>query len=410
MVSFVDRAKMTTATTGTGPIVLGVAVAGFQSFAAAGVQNGAVVRYVIEDTAGAWEIGLGTYSAGTLSRGAVESSIGGALSLSGNAVVYLSVAGADLAPMAANTGRNLLHNGMFRVQQRGQGPWSTTASYTADRWVMVMVNTPNTATVVALADADRVAIGDEAATSAMQFVVSGTTGAADVALVTQRLESVQRFSGKTVTLSFWAKATVGTPQIGYDLTQSFGTGGGQSAQVAGIGAGATPPLTTAWTRYSVTIPIPSSIGKTFGANAGTDLMQMRLWFSNASTTGALASVLGVQSGTFQIWGVQLEVGTVATALDKPDYAIELANCQRFYYPGQTSFGGYGVPVCQAAQTVDLPVPMRATPTITPVSNTNSNVSSFAYSVLTNSSISVGGLVTATGAWSVTASWTASADL
>jgi hypothetical protein len=36
-------------------------------------------------------------------------------------------------PSAGNVGRNLLHNAMFNVWQRGTGPFNT-AGYTADRW------------------------------------------------------------------------------------------------------------------------------------------------------------------------------------------------------------------------------------------------------------------------------------
>ena len=98
MPKLVNRAKMTTATTGTGTITLGTAVPGFQSFGDAGVANGNVVRYTIEDGAN-WEVGSGTYTASgtTLSRTPSESSSGGAaINLSGGAVVYATVAAADL--------------------------------------------------------------------------------------------------------------------------------------------------------------------------------------------------------------------------------------------------------------------------------------------------------------------------
>jgi hypothetical protein len=90
MTILIDRAKMTTATTGTGTVTLGSAVAAFQSFAAAGLVNGDVPEYLITD-ANAWEIGTGTYtSAGTtLTRVLRSSSTGSLLSLSGNAVIAI---------------------------------------------------------------------------------------------------------------------------------------------------------------------------------------------------------------------------------------------------------------------------------------------------------------------------------
>jgi len=105
MAKLVNRARMTTATTGTGTITLGSAVVGYQSFSAAGVANSDVISYCIEDGTD-WEVGTGTYtSAGTtLSRTLVQSSTGSLLTLSGNAQVFITPLAGDLFPVPVANG------------------------------------------------------------------------------------------------------------------------------------------------------------------------------------------------------------------------------------------------------------------------------------------------------------------
>jgi hypothetical protein len=73
MLTYADRVKETTATTGTGTYTLAGAVTGFQSFAIVG--NGNLCEYSISDGTN-WEVGLGTYtlSGTTLSRTSIRAS------------------------------------------------------------------------------------------------------------------------------------------------------------------------------------------------------------------------------------------------------------------------------------------------------------------------------------------------
>lgn len=104
-----DLARVTTATTGTGTITLGPAVSGFLTLAQAGVADGSVVTYAIADGANA-EIGQGTYTASgtTLTRTTIYRSTGTgnntAISLSGSAQVFITVAAEDLSALLAISG------------------------------------------------------------------------------------------------------------------------------------------------------------------------------------------------------------------------------------------------------------------------------------------------------------------
>jgi hypothetical protein len=93
-----NLARMTTATTGTGTVTLGAAVAGHLTFANAGVADGSLITYAVADGANS-EIGRGTYAAAgpTLTRTSILRSTNGGLplSLSGAAEVAVTAAAED---------------------------------------------------------------------------------------------------------------------------------------------------------------------------------------------------------------------------------------------------------------------------------------------------------------------------
>ena len=143
MVKLVNRAKVATASTGSGsPITLGAAEVGFQTFAAAGVVNANVVRYVIEDGT-AWEIGTGTYTATgtTLTRTLTQSSTGSLLALTGSAVVYVAATATDFQEITSPIFAGSITEEVFTL------PSSTTpeldpADGTVQKWTLTGASAP----------------------------------------------------------------------------------------------------------------------------------------------------------------------------------------------------------------------------------------------------------------------------
>lgn len=328
MVKLVNRAKMSTATTGTGTITLGSAESGYQSFADAGVADGEAVRYVIEDGT-AWEIGTGTYTASgtTLSRSVEESSnSGAAINLSGSAVVYVTATFDDIVQPR----ENLIINGNFDIWQRGA---SGTAGYVADRWKNDIIGS------TAAISRQSFTLGQTDVPNEPRYfhrvTVTSVAGAGNLVVFQQLIESVRTFAGQTVTLSFWAKADA-SKNIAVELEQSFGTGGSPSSNVAGIGV-TTCSLTTSWQKFTVTASFPSISGKTLGSN-GNDAILVNFWLDAGSNFDSRTNSLGQQSGTFDIAQVKLEPGDTATDFVPRRIEDELAKCQRYYEIGRSGVG------------------------------------------------------------------------
>jgi hypothetical protein len=259
---------------------------------------------------------------------------------------------------------NAIINGAFEINQRGFTS-STAFAYTFDRWL----NTVNGGTVTASAQTftpGSAPISGYEARNFLRTITTGQTAAGAYALANQRIEDVRTFAGETVTLSFFAKAGSGTPKMAVSLEQNFGTGGSPSAAVSTHGGQVT--LSTSWARYSVTISVPSIAGKTLGTN-NNSILTAALWFSAGTDFNSETGSLGIQSNTFDIWGVQLEAGSTATPFRRNANSLqgELAACQRYYYRLGTEHNSFGsgsfADSLNSYHQVRMLVPMRTSPTI-----------------------------------------------
>ena len=299
------------------------------------------------------------------------------------------------------TGRNLVQNGMFNIQQRGAGPWTTNA-FTADRWGLNMVGDTNSATILTLADIDRSLVQSEYAQYALQDVVTGSATAANYSILSHKIEDVRRLSNTTVTISFWVQASAAL-NVGVSLQQNFGSGGS-----AGVVVGtATVPATAFWGRFTVTATLPSTAGKTFGTGHNTQL----IFALSSGATNATSLGVGVQSGTFEFWGVQVEIGSAYTPNEIRPIGQELALCQRFYtFLSQSLSPGYGVASATQYNEHILPVTMRASPSVTFANVTYTNASALALNGANVGLIRTQNAVTATGQYWVAHDILAAADL
>jgi hypothetical protein len=281
-------------------------------------------------------------------------------SIASTAFVQAAVASAQ-----RNTGRNLLHNGLFNIAQRGAGPFGTSGNYTLDRWqLQTSGDTGVTVSQAAIPDAARTQIGDEAATYVLSLSTTGNAAAGAFTEITQSIEGVRRLAGKTITLSFWAVAGAAGLKVGLNGYSFYGTGGSPSAPASWQVTGTAITLATTWARYSATFAVPSSCGKTLGTAAGTDCNTLQIWLSSGATNNAQAGNIGVQSGTVQIWGIQVEIGGVATPLERYDPRVDLANCQRHYRSVICAARGTNPNAGMSLLTPATWEAMRATPTVT----------------------------------------------
>jgi len=311
-----------------------------------------------------------------------------------------------------NVGRSYIHNGTFQVQQRGSGPFTAAGVYTADRWLMSWSVDTNVQVYTPVAsDGTRAGIGDEAAQFFLQVGTTGSAAANAYTLVLQPIENVRRLSNKTVIVSFYAVASAAGLKLGVAVDQSPGSGGSPSAFAPGVGQAVT--LTASWARYSLTFNVPSTSGMTLGTN-GNSSTSLNFWFSSSSTYATRSGNIGAQTGTFYLWGVQLEIAapgqTAPSPLEKIEYGDDLRHCMRFFSIGRAYGAWYGTAGMFCAVTSQLATPMRAGATMVITNNNCTNIGSAGINVLNAQTAYITGAITGTGGGTFDISYTASADL
>ena len=253
-------------------------------------------------------------------------------------------------------GKNVILNSDFRISQRGTTFTNPVVlTYQLDRWSTYFDGTGATRTISQQTFTPGTApVAGYEGTNFYRYAISaaGSSNTANLAL--QKIEDVRTFAGQTATISFWAKAD-SARQINTYLFQNFGSGGSSGVNTQ-IGSGYN--LTTSWQRYSATVTLPSISGKTIGTSS---FLELDFYLPNGTTF------------TVDIWGVQLEAGSVATAFQTATGTIqgELAACQRYYYRNAYNGTGTGNYLIlgdgQATSTtganiiIDFPVTMRNEP-------------------------------------------------
>jgi hypothetical protein len=270
---------------------------------------------------------------------------------SGFTALSAGTAGISYQPVS----HNYIINGAFDVWQRGTSfSVGSGEGYSADRWVAARLDAGQ-ATQENFTPAELQAIGYGEATHYIKIAGSGVRTSQRLI---QRIEEVRTLAGQTVTLSFYAKDNSAGGEYIALLGQNFGSGGS-----AAVNQSAVIPITSSWARYQFQFTLGSMSGKTIGANSFLEV-QLR-------QNDAVAFEM-------DIWGVQLEAGSVATPFKRhaPSLQGELAACQRYYWQvvtgssgSQAVTGGWMFNATQLEGILVFPTTMRAVPTLVSGSGT-----------------------------------------
>ena len=272
-----------------------------------------------------------------------------------NGATQIALLGQDLDTFLFRPfSKNAVINGAMDIWARGTSFTisASSATYTADRWQVLRGATGLTVS--------RQVTNDTTNLPFIQYCArvqrANGNSATDIIYIDQSFESVNSipFAGKTVTISFYARAGANYSPTSNALSASLisGTGTDQNGFSGFTGAATTASttatLTTTWQRF------------TFTGTIATNATQLLVRFNNTPTGTAGAN------DYFEVTGIQLEAGSQATPFSRMAGTIqgELAACQRYYYrqtagEAYSVFGnGIAASTTNARVLVTLPVTMR----------------------------------------------------
>lgn len=278
-------------------------------------------------------------------------------------------------------------NGNFDIWQRESTFTNpSSASFTADRFKVVYVNTGTLPTTI-VHSRQALTPGDVAYAFYEYRIAPNGAGAgfgvSDIYSIQQLIEYGTRYLcglSKQITISFKAKSNIGSKKLGVGAVQNYGTGGSPSSEE--ILSGGTVTLTSSWVSYSVTITTNTLVGKTFGTN-NDDVLKAVFAIMWGSTTGSSygfgSAETFVGSGNIEITQVQVNAGNTAFGFWPKSFQEELNLCKRFYqksyaygvFPGAATSSGEIINSFGALSSgihlarVGLPIQIRTnSPTIT----------------------------------------------
>ena len=280
--------------------------------------------------------------------------------------------------------RNLIINGACNVAQRGQSA-TTDGMGTVDRFKCLYDGTDEAPTqsqhALTSSDTGPWAKGFKNSFHITNGNQTGGAGSADSIGIFYEFEAQDiaysgwnytSSSGK-ITLQFWVKSSVAQNFYGY-LRSIDGT---QRAYAFETGA-----LTAnTWTKITKTIAGDSNLQfdsnnalgfqiilyPFAGGNLTTSGRALNTWINNSDsnrTPDNTSTWYTTNDSTFEITGIQFEVGDTATDFEHLRYGDEFARCQRYYY--KTPSGGYYVGAGNGTTNLNntqftFPVAMRAQP-------------------------------------------------